>query len=193
MDKPLKRFEEETVEVTAEFKWVELIKLVWQYFFLVWLVFTVTFAMLTHVALATEIPEMDYTYFETLIILDYNFFDFLGRNFCALYMVKRVPLWICTFVSFVFWATFIMIASDAPSVDPAWLFSSAWFKFVNMALYAFSNGYVSTLCMIYGPAQTPGYMKDRAGYLMSFGLVFGIFSGTVLAFSFSDVGHIPSD
>ncbi len=59
-------------------------------------------------------------------------------------------------------------------------FVADWWIMVNMVIFAFTNGYCSTLAMIYGPndfAQQP----DVAGKIMAFYLTFGIFMGTVVA------------
>ena len=160
---------------------------------MVWLCYFITFAMLTYVAIATEAPGIPYEYFATLMILTFNIFDSMGRQTCAYKMPPRMLLWVLMMLRFFFWITFICIASDDPSVPPSWIFSATWFKFINMAAYAFTNGYYSTTCMIYGPMTVPNYMKDKSGYTMSTALVGGIFCGSVFAFSFGNVGHMPTD
>lgn len=107
-------------------------------------------------------------------------------------LMKGITLWVFTLARFIFWASFILIASDDPRVPPGWLFNGTWFKFVNMALYAFTNGFGSTCLMISGPLHAPEVSKDKAGYIMITGLMTGIFCGQLLSFAFLNVGHIPT-
>ena len=59
-------------------------------------------------------------------------------------------------------------------------FVSDWWIMVNMAVFAFTNGYFSTLAMIYGPNDFQ-HQPEVAGKIMAFYLTFGIFMGTVIA------------
>jgi hypothetical protein len=61
-------------------------------------------------------------------------------------------------------------------------FQHTAFVIINISLFALTNGYVSTLLMIYGPmAVKQDIDREKAGQIMSFSLVFGIFIGTVIA------------
>jgi hypothetical protein len=166
-------------------------KKIWQYSFLVWMVFVITFGVFPGVSLANEDDNLTYPWFATLMITIYNFFDALGRYGVSMWLPKSLVLWVMTFSRFIFWLTFILIASDSPSIPPDWLFNGTWFKFINMALFAFTNGFVSTCLMIHGASSVVNSMKERAGAIMSTSLVFGIFSGSLIALNFTGVGHIP--
>lgn len=50
-----------------------------------------------------------------------------------------------------------------------------------MGLFAFTNGYNSTLNMIYGPMSVRDEHKEKAGMIMAFNLVGGIFIGSLVA------------
>jgi MFS family permease len=166
-------------------------KKIWQYSFLVWMVFVITFGVFPAVSLANEDDNLSYPWFATLMITIFNFFDALGRYGVSMWLPKSLVLWVMTFSRFIFWLTFILIASDSPSIPPDWLFNGTWFKFINMALFAFTNGFVSTCLMIHGASSVVNSMKERAGAIMSTSLVFGIFSGSLIALNFTGVGHIP--
>jgi len=56
-----------------------------------------------------------------------------------------------------------------------------WFIILNMGLFAFSNGYNSTLNMIFGPMNVKDEHKEKAGMIMAFHLVGGIFAGSLVA------------
>lgn len=126
------------------------------------------------------------------MILTFNIFDVLGRYTPTLFMVSSlVKLWIMILARFVFWFTFLMIAADDPAMSPRGLFGGTWFKFLNMTIYAYTNGACSTFVMILGPSKAPDETKDKAGYIMVTGLISGIFSGQILSFAFQNTGHVP--
>jgi len=160
---------------------------------MVYLCYVITFGVFPGVSLANDSPDLPYVWFAVLLVTTFNVFDFLGRNSPALWLPSTTVLWIMTLSRFIFWFTFLMIASDHPHQDPQWIFGATWFKFLNMALFAFSNGFTSTSHMIYGPQQVVKSVRDVAGYTMATGLVLGIFSGSIIALSFTGVGHAPSD
>jgi hypothetical protein len=51
-----------------------------------------------------------------------------------------------------------------------------------MVLMALSNGYFSTLAMIYGPLRVDHKQTEIAGSVMIFSLTFGLFCGAMLAY-----------
>ena len=109
-----------------------------------------------------------------------------------IWIPKRITLWVITFGRFIFWITFILIVSDDPPISPSWLFNGTWFKFINVALYAYTNGLCSTSSMILGSINSPDTCKDKAGNIMITGLKVGIFSGQLISYSFLSIGHIQS-
>lgn len=56
-----------------------------------------------------------------------------------------------------------------------------WPTFIMTAM-ALSNGYLSTLAMIYGPSRVEHRDAEGAGTVMVFGLTFGLFSGAMLSY-----------
>jgi len=48
------------------------------------------------------------------------------------------------------------------------------------------------MCMIYGPSGVAAEQKDQAGYISATFLVWGIFSGSLMAIAFEGVGKIPN-
>mmetsp|Transcript_20528 Transcript_20528/g.20287 ORF Transcript_20528/g.20287 Transcript_20528/m.20287 type:complete len:128 (-) Transcript_20528:368-751(-) len=75
-----------------------------------------------------------------------------------------IPLFICTTV----------YQSIAP-------FSFDWFKHIEMALIAITNGFGITLAMAYGPQRVSQDKAEQevAGYTMGFALINGIFIGSL--------------
>ncbi|CAD5111441.1 DgyrCDS749 [Dimorphilus gyrociliatus] len=56
---------------------------------------------------------------------------------------------------------------------------------VIMVLFAFTNGYLSTLCMMYGPMNAQEEDEETAGALMSFFLALGLTAGSFFSFLLS--------
>lgn len=175
-----------TVDETS---YKDLLKQIWVFLGLVFLNYVITFVVFPGVSIATEVEGLSYPWFVVLLVTTYNVFDALGRQAVSFYMLGKKVLIFATFGRLLFWMTTVMIAAAVP---PPEIFSGAWFIFLNMALFAFTNGYYSTHHMIYGPAQVEGYLRDKAGSIMSTGLVSGIFTGSVMSLMFSGVGHGPS-
>lgn len=148
----------------------------------------ITFGMYPGVSLSIRSEHLDFHWFAVLIITTFNLFDTIGRWLVNIWLPGRLFVGILTICRFVFWLSFILIASDDPRVQPEVIFNSIWLKFLNITLFAVTNGFASTCLMIFGPMSVERGSKDNAGSLMGMGLVFGILCGTVVALSFSNVG-----
>jgi hypothetical protein len=96
----------------------DLINGVWQFAFLVWIGYVITFGMLTGVALATDPDEIPYEWFSVLMITTFNVFDTIGRNLPQWIFPSPKVIWVLTFCRFIFWVTMILIASDDPAIPP---------------------------------------------------------------------------
>eukprot|EP00397_Hematodinium_sp_SG-2012_P038004 GEMP01041284.1.p1 GENE.GEMP01041284.1~~GEMP01041284.1.p1 ORF type:complete len:296 (+),score=45.69 GEMP01041284.1:442-1329(+) len=58
--------------------------------------------------------------------------------------------------------------------------NDAW-KYISMMLFAFTNGWACSLCMVFGPLQVQSPKeRDLIGLVMSFSLTSGIFIGSML-------------
>ncbi|KAF4738319.1 transporter, partial [Perkinsus olseni] len=91
----------------------------------------------------------------------------LSEKMLMLFITLRVlfiPLFICT----------TLYQSTAP-------FSFDWFKHIEMALMAVTNGFGVTLAMAYGPQRVSQDKAEQevAGYTMGFALINGIFIGSL--------------
>ena len=107
----------------------------------------------------------------------FNFFDTTGRylpGLVKLFTPKTVP--ILTLSRIIFVATFLLIATVQGV-----FFGSIYFKIVNMIIFAITNGYGSTLHMMYGPEPVRDKDKPVAGFTMSCHLLAGIFIGSLIA------------
>lgn len=83
-----------------------------------------------------------------------------------------------TYSRFIFIATTFLVDQN---VGPAWLTGSDWFKLLNMALFAFTNGYCSTQCAIKAPSRAPEDSKEVVGIFIGISITSGIVMGSLLA------------
>ena len=122
-----------------------------------WWVFTLTFIVFPNVFLQSyfdfvnnwDISSQDKdSWFFILMALLFNVFDTAGRYLGgAVHLPTKVIIGASIGRSiFALTTTLIALAES-----PAWLFQSDAFKIINMALFAISNGYISTQCAIKAP------------------------------------------
>ena len=84
----------------------------------------------------------------------------------------------------IFALTTVLIALSA---SPAWLFQSDAFRIINMALFALTNGYVSTQCAIKAPQSVKEDQREQVGICVGVFLTFGILSGSIATIPFSEI------
>lgn len=94
--------------------------------------------------------------------------------------MKDKPVLILTYARVIFIATSFIIDYD---VGPSWLTGSSgdWFKLLNMALFAFSNGYLSTQCAVKSPSRAPDDSKEAVGTFVGVFITVGIVLGSIVA------------
>ena len=132
-------------------------------------------------ALKKGISSLSAAWSGTLVIFVFNVFDALGKflaEFRKFY--SKLSTTVLVLLRCVFYATFILVATqrDMP------VFSSDWFIVVNVAFFALTNGYCTSCIMVLTPEQVKSDEKETAGYLISFPLMLGFFSGALLALPF---------
>ena len=66
--------------------------------------------------------------------------------------------------------------------------SADWFAFVNMFVFAATNGYGTTAAMVLAPELANKNEKETAGFIMANGLYFGMMAGSFLALVFQNIG-----
>ncbi|CAO4363618.1 unnamed protein product [Caenorhabditis nigoni] len=135
-----------------------------------------------HNFVISEAYFMDVTTF-----LNFNLFAFLGSltaNWVRLFSPKKIWIAVAVRVWFLF---YFPLANYYPTdvvngrnFDP--LFSSTWMFVFNVALLAFSSGYLSSLVMMYAPkAHEEPRIQRMAGMIAAFFLIAGVVAG--LSFS----------
>ena len=94
-------------------------------------------------------------WFNLLCLIIFNSCDLTGRYIggspCS--DIPRKGVLIMSGVRTIFILTFLLVAFEVP------LFKADWFKVVNFAVFAFTNGYTSTLCAVKAPQSVEGEQK----------------------------------
>lgn len=116
-----------------------------------------------------------------MFLVIFNVFDTIGRfggGAIRLFTPKTVIF--LTVGRAIFVVTFFLVAFNK-------LFQADWFRALNMAAFAITNGYNSTLLMTFGPMLVKDEHKERAGIIMAYNLVGGIFIGSLVAFGIGKI------
>lgn len=151
---------------------------------LVTLIYIQTFMLFPGVAL-TKLAMSDPAWNADLLVLVYNLGDSVGKylaGFRSAY--NKVSTTVLVLGRFLFYLSFLVMATS----DNAFIISSTWFAFVNMFIFAASNGYATTSVMVLAPEMSGKHEKETAGFIMCNGLYFGMMAGSFLALVFQNIG-----
>uniref|UniRef100_A0A8C7QP31 Equilibrative nucleoside transporter 1 n=1 Tax=Oncorhynchus mykiss TaxID=8022 RepID=A0A8C7QP31_ONCMY len=116
----------------------------------------------------------------------FNLSVWVGRSLTAVCMwpgkdSKLVPILLVARVIFV---PLFMLCNVQPRYNlPIFFEHDAWF-IVFMIVFAFSNGYLASLCMCFGPKKVAAHEAETAGAIMAFFLSLGLALGASLSFLF---------
>jgi equilibrative nucleoside transporter 1/2/3 len=148
------------------------------------LIYIQTFMMFPGVTLLKKLTILNVTWENVLLVAAYNVFDVVGKyftNYRQFYTLNTTT--ILVFARFLFYIPFLLMAMnyDWPIIN------SNWFPFVNVSLFAMTNGFATSSLFILGPEQVPENKKEAAGFLTMFSLLAGIFAGSFLALIFTNL------
>lgn len=122
------------------------------------------------------------TYFVPVsCFLLFNVGDLLGRTvagFCQWPRQKSALLPVLSLLRVVFIPVFLL-CNVRPRHHLPYLIHNDYVPLVSMVVFAFSNGYLGTLCMMYGPSMVALDRMETAGGMMSFFLALGLGSGSL--------------
>ena len=163
---------------------VQIIKDTLPLAFAVWFVLYVTFVVFPSAPLAWTPSYGPYPgkfFYAGMIIYVFQVFDVVGR-----YVVSIVPLTAkqtkigsatrVLLIPMFFLATYMIS-----------FFENDISRIILMAVFAATNGFVLSWCMIHGPGQVNPDERDIASYTMSFSLVNGIFFGSLTSLAVSKI------
>nr|XP_057915174.1 equilibrative nucleoside transporter 1-like [Doryrhamphus excisus] len=116
----------------------------------------------------------------------FNVMDWAGRSLTAFCMwpgkdSKWLPVLVALRVVFV--PLFMLCNVQPRHYLPVLFAHDAWYM-VFMILFSFSNGYLASLCMCFGPKKVSQHEAETAGAIMAFFLSLGLALGAAFSFLF---------
>jgi len=132
----------------------------------------------------------DQRFFNDLFVpfgfLMFNGFDFLGRMLSGIFPINNDKKKLKGFLTLgcavrvVFFPLFLLCNVSGTQLTVA--FDNDFFPIAFMSIFAVSNGYISSLCMMLGPQLVPPEEQELAGNVMIFFLSAGLMAGSALSF-----------
>uniref|UniRef100_A0A8C5NDA9 Equilibrative nucleoside transporter 1-like n=1 Tax=Gouania willdenowi TaxID=441366 RepID=A0A8C5NDA9_GOUWI len=153
-------------------------------------IFTVTIgifpAVTVEVKSTVENKEWDTYFIPVACFLLFNLMDWAGRSLTALCMwpgqnSRWLPALVCLRVVFI--PLFMLCNVEPRHYLPVLFHHDAWY-IIFMIFFSFSNGYLASLCMCFGPKKVKQHEAETAGAVMAFFLSLGLALGAALSFAF---------
>ncbi|XP_058507777.1 equilibrative nucleoside transporter 1-like [Solea solea] len=116
----------------------------------------------------------------------FNVMDWAGRSLTAVCMWPgKDSMWLPVLVVLrVIFIPLFMLCNVMPRHYLPVLFGhDAWY-IIFMIFFAFSNGYLASLCMCFGPKKVAQHEAETAGAIMAFFLSLGLALGAAVSFAF---------
>lgn len=174
-----------------------ILKTIWVLALSVSFIFTVTIGLFPAVTAevessisGTSLWKSSY-FIPVACFLNFNVFDWLGRSLTAVCMwpgqdSRWLPVLVASRIVFIPLLMLCNVKRSHCGVQqhhylPSVFKHDAWFM-AFMAAFAFSNGYLASLCMCFGPKKVKPAEAETAGNIMSFFLCLGLALGAVLSF-----------
>ena len=160
---------------------MELFKKIWDLDLLVIYLYIVTFALYPNASINQQVFDWSPPYSINTVIFVYNIFDTLGRVLVGkITPSKKLNAIVILGRSFLlFTVVFNYYCQDGLELDPT---LTTILLFINMAIFASTNGIGTTLCFALAPNEVEDKYKGQAGISISFFLIIGIFLGSLIAF-----------
>lgn len=167
-----------------------IFKQIWVMALSVCFIFTVTIGTFPAVTVEVKSAVANGGAWETYFIpvscfLLFNVMDWAGRSLTAVCMWPgKDSIWLPVLcgVRVIFIPLFMLCNVHPRSYLPVWFFHDAWYIFF-MILFSFSNGYLASLCMCFGPKKVPQHQAETAGAIMAFFLSLGLALGAAASFA----------
>uniref|UniRef100_A0A3B3BM74 Solute carrier family 29 member 1b n=1 Tax=Oryzias melastigma TaxID=30732 RepID=A0A3B3BM74_ORYME len=166
-----------------------ILSLIWVLALSVCFLFTVTIGIFPAVTADTRSTlaaggSWEKYFIPVCCFLLFNLCDWSGRSLTAVCMWPRkdsLVLPVCVLCRTLFIPLF-MLCNVEPRFHLPVFFHHDGFFIVFMILFAFSNGYLASLCMCYGPKKVLPHEAETAGAIMAFFLSLGLALGAVSSF-----------
>lgn len=168
-----------------------IFKKIWVMALSVCFVFTITIGIFPAVTVEVESTVADGGPWKTYFIpvscfLLFNMMDWAGRSLTAVCMWPgKDSIWLPVLViaRVVFVPLFVLCNVQPRYYLPVVFAHDAWY-IIFMILFSFSNGYLASLCMCFGPKKVSQHEAETAGAIMAFFLSLGLALGAALSFGF---------
>uniref|UniRef100_A0A3Q1EH14 Solute carrier family 29 member 1a n=1 Tax=Acanthochromis polyacanthus TaxID=80966 RepID=A0A3Q1EH14_9TELE len=168
-----------------------IFKQIWVMALSVCFIFTVTIGTFPAVTVEVKSTVANGGAWDTYFIpvscfLLFNLMDWAGRSLTALCMWPgKDSIWLPVLVGLrvVFIPLFMLCNVQPRHLLPVWFHHDAWY-IIFMIFFSFSNGYLASLCMCFGPKKVAQHEAETAGAIMAFFLSLGLALGAAVSFAF---------
>ncbi|XP_073690931.1 equilibrative nucleoside transporter 1a [Garra rufa] len=167
-----------------------IFKQIWVMALSVCFVFTITIGVFPAVTVEVKTTVADENWNRYFIpvscFLLFNMMDWAGRSLTAVCMWPgKDSIWLPILViARVVFVPLFMLCNVVPRYNLPVVFAhDAWY-IIFMILFSFSNGYLASLCMCFGPKKVSQHEAETAGAIMAFFLSLGLAVGAALSFGF---------
>ncbi|XP_034040970.1 equilibrative nucleoside transporter 1-like [Thalassophryne amazonica] len=168
-----------------------IFKQIWAMALSVCFIFAVTIGTFPAVTVDVKSTVADRGAWDTYFIpvscfLLFNLMDWAGRSLTAVCMwpgkdSKWLPILVGLRIVFI--PLFMLTNVQPRNYLPVLFGHDAWY-IIFMVFFAFSNGYLASLCMCFGPKKVPQHEAETAGAIMAFFLALGLALGAAVSFAF---------
>ncbi|XP_044228695.1 equilibrative nucleoside transporter 1-like [Thunnus albacares] len=170
---------------------LNIFKQIWVMALSVCFIFTVTIGIFPAVTVEVKSTIADGGAWDTYFIpvscfLLFNVMDWVGRSLTAVCMwPNKDSIWLPVLVVLrVIFIPLFMLCNVQPRHYLPVLFSHDIWYIIFMIFFSFSNGYLASLCMCFGPKKVPPHEAETAGAIMAFFLSLGLALGAAVSFAF---------
>ena len=120
----------------------------------------------------------DFTWYSLIVISIFNLVDSTGRKLAVVFKMPVTGVFILGFLRIAFVFTIIVMATfDTTHAS----FEQDWIRIMNLALFAFTNGYVQTSVAFRVPTFVPEAQREQIGKFVGLFMGIGTLLGTGLA------------
>lgn len=150
-------------------------------------IFLLTFVVFPGLAIAAPLSFASgkpgsLAWLNLVILTAFNVFDTLGKYIAGDTSLSRVKTIVLSYSRTVQLAFFLLSAFEVG------FFATDWFKLVNFSIFAFSNGYLSSLCSIKAPdIVKTAEERGSVGGFIGVTKLLGILAGSTLAIPLKEV------
>uniref|UniRef100_A0A673C910 Equilibrative nucleoside transporter 1-like n=1 Tax=Sphaeramia orbicularis TaxID=375764 RepID=A0A673C910_9TELE len=133
-----------------------------------------------------DLLKKDFYFIPVSCFLLFNVMDWAGRSLTAVCMWPgKDSIWLPVLVGLriIFIPLFVLCNVQPRKYLPVLFAHDAWY-IIFMIFFSFSNGYLASLCMCFGPKKVPPHEAETAGAIMAFFLSLGLALGAAVSFGF---------